>query len=135
MYTTSHALLRVCEPRRDIHSYIWRRCWGASGDVIRIDCGSGGCCKGSVQEDLRLELARFDSAGMEQIGFEPGIGCTNCGSVCVRPLLGVSKPCAGKERLVGGRMSREGPRRRKYERVSVGLAISRHGMTTPSDGV
>jgi hypothetical protein len=50
---------------------------------------------------MAWELSRFYTAGMGRTGFEPGRGRTNCGLVCVRPLLGVSGPCEGTTRLVG----------------------------------
>jgi hypothetical protein len=51
---------------------------------------------------MTLEMSRFYTAGMGRTGFVAGKGRTNCGLVCVRPLLGVSGPREGKKRLVGG---------------------------------
>jgi hypothetical protein len=128
MYTTSHALLRVCEPRRDIHGHLHMEemlgcVWGCDSDKLWLGWLLQGVGAGGLRD---LGIARFDTAEMGQTGYEPGRGCTNYSSVCVRPLLGVSGPCEGRTRLVGGlasQMSREGPRRRKYGRVFVGRFV------------
>jgi hypothetical protein len=113
------------------------------GIVIRIDCGLGSRCKGAVQEELswlgncpgfiplvwdgqvlsQAEVVRtvIWYAFAHSWGFLGRVRARRGWWVCWLAYV------EGR-----GRRVQDG---RTYERVSVGLFISRHGMTMPSDGV
>jgi hypothetical protein len=56
VHTSSHALLRICEPPRDITEADLAADWGASGEVNEIYCGLECLVQGELQFFLLCEV-------------------------------------------------------------------------------